>query len=421
MNRAILSIAMMLGMTIWGAMPTCMAGDQDEIQDDIGNRVEARQLIEKWGNTIRDASTIEVGVVVRTKIGVGGQVLVPHGHVSTYALSFQRPDRVAMVLEQGTHGLTLVCDGEWLHRYWTDAGQYERRELDAMLEEQCADAEHGLVILPALVSRDPGSVIAGNFRSISDLGDEILDGITARHLKCENSDFAIELWFTGGEYPALAKAFLDLSSALDGAGYGKAERLVVGVNSMGTEFTFSGWRLGGELPAERFVFDPPFRVTEDVDERASGSTHPLIDQAAPLFTVKQLDGETFDLAGHLGRGRVVLLDFFATWCRPCRAGLSVIDGMNGSLVAEGLVVCAVNLRENRETVHRFVSKQRLDLEVALDGDGKIGELYRVKAIPQIVIIGRDGRVRSVRVGCPASLERDLVKELRELLDEDGGI
>jgi thiol-disulfide isomerase/thioredoxin len=147
----------------------------------------------------------------------------------------------------------------------------------------------------------------------------------------------------------------------------------------------------------------------------SGSDHPLVGKKAPLFAGTLLDGSPFDLAQHLGQ-KVVILDFWATWCPPCREGLPTIAEVAAEYQGRGVEFFAIDCGESPEDVRQFLAQTGLRLTVVMDRDGAIGNLYQVDGIPQTVIIGKDGTVRVVHVGLTANLKSDLAHELDGLVD-----
>ncbi len=117
---------------------------------------------------------------------------------------------------------------------------------------------------------------------------------------------------------------------------------------------------------------------------------------APDFTLKQLDDHDVKLSSL--KGNVVVLDFWATWCGPCVASLPKLNELNQQESPHGLKVIAVNLQEDKDTVQAFVSKKNWTLPVVLDTDGAVATLYKADAIPQTVVIGKDGTIKKVFVG-----------------------
>lgn len=145
-------------------------------------------------------------------------------------------------------------------------------------------------------------------------------------------------------------------------------------------------------------------------------THPLTGQAAPPFTAPLLGGGTLDLANHLGKD-VVILDFWATWCPPCRKGLPAVAAAAKAFHGQGAVVYAVNLMEPESKVTAYLRDAGLDLPVALDADGVAARLYEVSGIPQTVFIGKDGIIREVHVGLSTNFESMLSARLKKLISE----
>lgn len=111
-------------------------------------------------------------------------------------------------------------------------------------------------------------------------------------------------------------------------------------------------------------------------------------EQAPDFEAPGRDGATLRLADF--RGRVVLLDFWASWCGACRNELPRLAALEKDV--EGLVVLAVNVDTERERVERFAASVRLPRRVVLDPKGAIAERFDIPAMPWQVLLGKDGRV-----------------------------
>ncbi len=134
-----------------------------------------------------------------------------------------------------------------------------------------------------------------------------------------------------------------------------------------------------------------------VQGRFLAGPHPLEGLPAPPFTLPLLGGGELDLAAHLGKEPVVL-DFWATWCPPCREALPVLDRVAGEFAGRGVRFYTVNIAEPPEAVAGFLERNGVGLPTALDGTMAVSELYTADYIPQTVFIGRDGVVAKVHTG-----------------------
>ena len=131
---------------------------------------------------------------------------------------------------------------------------------------------------------------------------------------------------------------------------------------------------------------------------AQSDTTSLVGSAAPDFSLKSVDGRELKLSDQ--RGRVVILDFWATWCQPCQMSLPHLQTLSQdqSLAARNVVVWAVNEQESADTVRSFLQANHFTFTVALDSTGSVGSDYKVTGIPATVVIGPDGVIKNAFVG-----------------------
>lgn len=118
---------------------------------------------------------------------------------------------------------------------------------------------------------------------------------------------------------------------------------------------------------------------------------------APALALQRLDGGTWAATDH--RGRVVLVNFWASWCEPCRTEMPSLANLAQQRRDEGLVVVAANYRESPLTVQRFVDRLGLEsVEVVLDRDGSAATAWTPRIFPSTVVFDRTGRPAGVLVG-----------------------
>jgi len=146
------------------------------------------------------------------------------------------------------------------------------------------------------------------------------------------------------------------------------------------------------------------------------SPHSLLGEAAPLIQLERLDGSSASLAQEIG-SKIVVLDFFATWCPPCRKSMPAYDALYRDYRDKGVAVYGVNLREGPELVERFLKEEGLSLPILMDPYGEAADAFRVSSIPQSVIIDRNGVIRKVEVGFFGGSERAMRNMLDRLLRE----
>ena len=136
---------------------------------------------------------------------------------------------------------------------------------------------------------------------------------------------------------------------------------------------------------------------------------------APDFTLHSVGGSNLRLKEQ--RGQVVLLNFWATWCGPCREEMPHLNRLYEKYRASGFVLLGVNVDEDARNAAGTSSKLGLQFPVLLDTDKKVSRLYQLSTMPSTVLIDRDGRVRYIHLGYKGGYEETYEKQIRELLRE----
>lgn len=121
-----------------------------------------------------------------------------------------------------------------------------------------------------------------------------------------------------------------------------------------------------------------------------------IGQEAPDLSLVDLNGQPVDLSDY--RGRLVLLNFWATWCGPCRMEVPGLVAVQKAYGDRGFTVVAVNLGEPQEQVQAFAQDNGMDFPILLDPEGRSQSLYPTRGIPTSFILDQEGVIRQVVVG-----------------------
>jgi thiol-disulfide isomerase/thioredoxin len=115
------------------------------------------------------------------------------------------------------------------------------------------------------------------------------------------------------------------------------------------------------------------------------------------------------------RGQAVLLNFWASWCEPCRTEMPSLQSLAQFYGTDKLKVLTINFKEPRATVQRYMQRADLTLPVILDPDGRIAKAWGVKVFPSTVLIGADGQVKGVMRGEVDWTSPEVVRGVESLL------
>ncbi len=118
--------------------------------------------------------------------------------------------------------------------------------------------------------------------------------------------------------------------------------------------------------------------------------------ATPPLELEDLAGKAHRLADY--QGKVVLVNFWATWCAPCRAEMPSMDALRRSLAGQPFEVLAVNLAEPRPRIEKFTASAKLGFPILLDRERTASKSWRARVLPASYLVGRDGRIHYAAFG-----------------------
>jgi len=137
------------------------------------------------------------------------------------------------------------------------------------------------------------------------------------------------------------------------------------------------------------------------------------EKPAPEFHLKNMDGQIVSLSDF--RGKPVLINFWASWCDPCRKEMPYLQQVYDEWTGKGLVLLAIDIGETPAAINKFFTENNLSLPVLLDSDKQVGQEYGITGVPETFLIDKNGIIRKKKIGAyenKQAIENDLNLILR---------
>jgi len=294
---------------------------------------------------------------------------------TTLLLAVDEGGKLRLERDDGKNKIVVVSDGETTWNYSPPVHQYSVLPSAASIvqgesDDPVARTENLLVTRYRVLERFGDKAKLDGDQSVKMKGQKVACYV----IEAQIDTVHIKLWVDQERYLVLRQDQADPSGI-----YSKLE--------------IKQFSTAGPLESDLFKFTPPGNARK-VDA-LPGRGASLVGKPAGDFKLKDLDGNEVTLSEL--RGKVVLIDFWATWCAPCREELPSIAKLSAAYHDKDVVVLGIN-DEDRATVKHYLEKQGLALTVLMDSGQKVHGQYGCHALPTVVIVNRDGAVTAQYVG-----------------------
>ena len=373
---------------------------------------DARPLVTQLSGAYAKLKSLQLAGTITGQFTVEGSA--PENRSTNFTASFAAPNKFRHEVKQD---VLLGCTGQKVYSYKTDESAYT--QADAPKEKLDGnDLPKDVVSLlelqnPSLMlalSKSPTGELTENVAEISKADDTKVGDLACPTLKLALNDKSSLTFAIDPETHLIRQAKADLTPVL------KERRADLTLATVTVDY--STIKPDGPVNDDQFAWAPPAGA-KNAEAMAQAHTlqgvpaSALEGKPAPGFRLESLAGKKVTLTDL--KGNVVVLDFWATWCGPCRMSLPHLDKLYKEQKENGVQFFAVNLREQKDEIEQFVKETKLAVPVLMDGDGKVAESYGVEGIPTTVVIGKDGKARKVFVGFNDDGEAQLKRAIQDAM------
>lgn len=335
-----------------------------------------------------------------------------------YNVFLKNPDKMAVITETPTSGLTLIYDGSQLVTYIPSFKKYTAEPMVLTVSDAISKSIYSRNLLPGngifpvkMLMASFIEKLKSEYPTIEYIQSTEINSETVDHLRLTDSknEITVDLYFSK-ESHLLKKLTADMSALA------KKQSPRGNLKSMQLEELHSEVRINEKLDEASFTFVPPGDVekTDDLFKQ-NAAPGPKTGESMKPFVLDTLkDQEKIDSS--VFKGKVVMIDFWATWCGPCRMELPILEKVYQKYKDKNFIFVAVNVGENKAKVQDFLTKQKLNVPVALDPDNKVAMSYQISGFPSLLLIDTKGVIQNVHVGLEPGLENKLIQEIDKLLD-----
>ena len=360
----------------------------------------APEILNKVGETYKNLKAYEFVATRTSEVSARGVQQSGESHI---ALSAVKPDKYRLTIKDPAKEVILVADGEVTWTYAPKLKQYTKQQ-GAMASED-EESEPGekdeddilTDALKTLVLRYQG---LARYAPVATLAKDDKIKVGGDKVDC----YVVQLRLPKGVH----QLWVDKQRSLV---LRHVEITRTAIQGVAAEFknTISWKQAEIDLPPanDLFSFEPPPNTTEVPTLNLPGERPVLTGKAAVDFALKDTQGNQVRLSEL--RGKIVLLDFWATWCPPCRRELPSIEKLNLAYKDKDVVVLGIN-DEEAGTVKGFLRKNEYTLTTLMDSKRAVHKMYGARAIPTVIVIDRNGVIKAHYVG--ARSEQELVAALK---------
>ncbi|HEY6390673.1 MAG TPA: redoxin domain-containing protein [Bryobacteraceae bacterium] len=316
------------------------------------------------------------------------------------ALAAVKPGKYRLTFKDDSKEIILVADGETTWTYLPKQKQYTKQQAAMSGDDDESDSEQPDTLttaLRALVLFYEGVAQYGpsaNFAKDEKVkvGGDRIDCYVVRFQSAKSQH---QLWIDKERF--IVVRHLELA------------RQAVNGTLVDIHLTINWKEAEIKLPPanDLFIFDPPSNATEVQALNLPGERVLLTGKNAMDFELKDIQGAQVRLSDY--RGKIVLLDFWATWCPPCRKELPSIEKLHRQFADKDVVVLGIN-DEDSGTVKGFLKKNEYTIPTLMDSKKNVHRMYGARAIPTVIVIDRNGVIRAHYIG--GRSEADLLAALK---------
>ena len=386
---------------------------------------EGTELLRKACGFIEGRKTFRV--VVEVEDGMESQRIRKRVIKRTCLLSVARPDRLAMREQGGINGMTFVANGNEFSRGVRNLKKYDVHEAPASLEDVFCDpiafqlcTATGNPFFRALLSDHVYEDLMYDVTASRDMGVEEIDGHACGHLHLEQNESIWDLWVDTAAAPLIRKVSIQPKESPETRDQNDTAL------KMSVVFQLHDWDVAPTFSEDEFVFNPPtncekvdflFPQTPRSDFAVQPGSLTSLGDLAPEITIRPLEGPAIPLSDL--RGHVVLLNFFATWCGPCKLELPDLQKLwNEFHDNDDFRLFVIGREESAEIIQAFKDMHDFNFPFATDLDRSAFDRFATESIPRTYLIDRHGKIVYQCSGY--DFEKKERKKLRALLKEELG-
>ncbi|HOK89147.1 MAG TPA: redoxin family protein [Candidatus Hydrogenedentes bacterium] len=354
--------------------------------------------------SVVDLDSLSFELLMRSTLTRGDQT---RETVINGSVRMKGQDKIRYELKAGNEEVWLISDGTSQWVYLPPVKRYMKVEPTLSRSEFMSRAPGGPfeAITTWLADFLNGNlIILQQAKALKRLPDEPVGSEMCQVCEMVYERFTLRTYCTRETPRSIRRLEADMSADLkDEAHSGLNLKLLASVE-------ITGWRPNANIADDLFAFTPP----PDAKEEGKESGNLKVGEDVPDFSLSDAKGNTVRLSDFKGK-KVVVLDFWASWCGPCRMAMPKVNAVANTMQNEPVAFYAVNLQETRDLAERFIKKNGITLEVLYDADGRVARDFGVQGIPFLVVIDANGKVAWIHNGYAENVDKTLTEAIRKAL------